>query len=249
MKLLTLIGLLSILTMSSNPSFLSDQLDYQRVRKAHDEYYESLSEQLSKLDIHSGAFSIYLRAFKEEGELEVWLKADDDATYTLFKTYAVCAKSGELGPKRQQGDKQVPEGFYHIDRFNPKSLYHLSMGINYPNRSDKARSKASKLGGDIFIHGDCMTIGCLPITDEKIAELYLLCVMAKDRGATNIPVNILPWKMNPSNYSKWMSNSDNSEFTKELWSELKSAYDYFETKKKLPGIRFSSDGSQRVVEG
>ncbi len=110
---------------------------------------------------------ILLRAYKQESELELWAKNKKDKQYTLLKTYKICASSGTLGPKRKQGDIQVPEGFYVIDRFNPVSNFYLSLGVSYPNASDKILGVKGALGGDIFIHGNCVTIGCLPISDDK----------------------------------------------------------------------------------
>src|SRR5690606_11025729 len=98
--------------------------------------------------------------------------------FTLVKTYPVCSSSGLPGPKRKKGDRQTPEGFYHIDRFNPQSAFHLSLGINYPNSSDKILGHSDP-GGDIFIHGSCVTIGCVPLTDDLIKEVYVLAVEAK----------------------------------------------------------------------
>ncbi len=90
------------------------------------------------------------------------------------------------------GDYQVPEGFYYINEFNPRSLYHLSLGLNYPNASDRMLCDMSQPGGDIYIHGSCVTTGCIPITDGQIEELYVLAAHAKDMGQDFIPVHIFP---------------------------------------------------------
>ena len=116
-----------------------------------------------------------------------------DGPYTLIRIYKVAAASGELGPKRKEGDQQVPEGFYVIDRFNPQSAYHLSLGLNYPNASDKILSDKQKPGSDIFIHGNEVSIGCLAMTDDKIKEIYLLALDAKPNGP--IPVHIFPARL------------------------------------------------------
>ena len=83
-------------------------------------------------------------------------------------------QSGTTGPKRLQGDFQVPEGFYHINEFNPNSNYHLSMGLNYPNSSDRILSDSLRPGGEIYIHGSCVSVGCIPLNDDEIEELYLI---------------------------------------------------------------------------
>jgi murein L,D-transpeptidase YafK len=234
------------MSVKNDTGFKKQQLGYERVSSAHDRCSDVIDNLLEKQGLAHEPFEIYLRAFKEEGELEVWTRKKGDTEFRLLKNYAICAKSGSLGPKRKQGDKQVPEGFYHVDRFNPMSHYHLSLGVNYPNRSDLRRSDSKQPGGDIFIHGKCVTIGCLPITDAQIEELYLLCVEVKDRGVDHIPITFFPLRMDPKNYSKLISKENPSTEVKELWSVLKSAYDYFNIEKKLPSIRFEPDGSHII---
>ncbi|WP_368737359.1 murein L,D-transpeptidase family protein, partial [Acinetobacter pittii] len=80
----------------------------------------------------------------------------------------VCALSGVLGPKRKEGDYQVPEGFYYINEFRPNSNYHLALGLNYPNAADIQWSDSLHPGNEIFIHGGCITVGCIPIQDHQI---------------------------------------------------------------------------------
>ena len=94
---------------------------------------------------------IYLRAFKDEKKIELWAKNFTDSKYKLIKVYKICRTSGDLGPKREQGDRQIPEGFYHINRFNPYSNFLLSLGLNYPNKSDRILGEKGNLGNDIFI--------------------------------------------------------------------------------------------------
>ncbi|HEX8659006.1 MAG TPA: L,D-transpeptidase family protein, partial [Hymenobacter sp.] len=113
---------------------------------------------------------IFLRVIKTRQELEVWARNQGDNCFELLRSYPLAATSGRLGPKRRANDYQVPEGFYEIDRFNPQSHYHLSLGLNYPNADDRALGEPNP-GGDIFIHGGEVTVGCLPITDIGIEEV------------------------------------------------------------------------------
>lgn len=118
---------------------------------------------------------VVLAGFKEEKLLEVWASAG--TSFKRVKTYPVLAASGGPGPKRREGDRQVPEGIYRLTGFNPNSSYHLSVRVDYPNAEDRAVARAegrSDLGGDIFIHGKAVSIGCLAIGDDAIEELYLL---------------------------------------------------------------------------
>ena len=166
--------------MLGQTNFLEKQLTYQRVQLAFTEKEDDLKKDFKAQCLTWPPEAIYIRSFKSELELELWVYEKDK--YFLFRQYDVCAGSGSLGPKNKQGDRQVPEGFYFIDRFNPLSNFWLSLGINYPNKADAARSNANDLGGDIFIHGSCSTVGCLPMNDENIKEIYLLSILAKNKG-------------------------------------------------------------------
>lgn len=134
---------------------------------------------------------ILMVALKEEQLLEVY-GVDGDGT-KLIKRYSFTATSGQLGPKLKEGDRQIPEGVYRIEYLNPNSSYYLSMKISYPNEFDKSKTKFSDfkdLGGDIFIHGKAVTIGCVPIGDEAIEEVFIL---AQNAIMKEIKVIISPW--------------------------------------------------------
>jgi murein L,D-transpeptidase YafK len=105
-------------------------------------------------------------------------------------------QSGAMGPKRMEGDYQVPEGFYYINEFNPNSLYHLSLGLNYPNASDRILSDSSRPGNNIYIHGNCVSTGCIPISDVPIEELYYIASNVKAQGQDFIPVHVFPVRYN-----------------------------------------------------
>ena len=247
MKIFVTIALLSFsFAVFSQESFKTDQQRYKRVRTAYTEKYAAIESLLKENNIDLSDFSIYLRSFKKEEELELWAKSGDDTTYRLLKTYEICSSSGEIGPKRQEGDLQVPEGFYKIEIFNPYSNFYLSMGLNYPNRSDRILGVKGSLGGDIYIHGSCVTIGCIPITDEQIKELYVICVEAKRVGQNNIPVTIFPARLTKTNYEQLVKDYANEEDNLGLWSDLKQAYDLFNRNRQLPSISFLSNGRHSV---
>jgi murein L,D-transpeptidase YafK len=134
---------------------------------------------------------LLFRVFKDEMELEVWASARSSGPLVHVATYPVCAASGGRGPKSRQWDGQVPEGFYRIEGFNPSSRFHLSMRVGYPNAWDRRRSRGVPLGGDIMIHGNCVSIGCLAMTDEGIRELWVLAEPVRKAGGT-IHVHIFP---------------------------------------------------------
>jgi murein L,D-transpeptidase YafK len=224
-------GLLVLLTTCLSTAqvkiaaFKASQLKYAKVKDAYDTKWNSLKEGIKAIKVNPEKYDIYLRAFKQDEKMEVWLKNTDETTYTLFKTYDICASSGYLGPKRQEGDGQVPEGFYTIDLLNPTSNYYLSMRVSYPNSSDLILKTGKNAGGAIMVHGNCVTIGCLPMTDDKIKELYVLCLEAKNRDRT-VKIDIFPAKMTTENM-KLINGNYPKEYTT-FWNTLKPAYDYFE---------------------
>ncbi len=235
-----------LLSSFGTDGFKDDQLRYPRVRAAYKESESSMLALLQNRQIERTKLNVYLRAFKSEQELELWGRNATDGAYQLIKTYEVCQTSGELGPKREQGDLQIPEGFYHIDRFNPSSNYHLSLGINYPNRSDRILGVKGNLGGDIFIHGACVTIGCLPITDSQIKELYIFCVEARNNGQSKIPVTIFPARLTDEAFEQ-LTNEHRADAGKvESWTDLKSGYDEFDETKEPPKVVFLETGRHRV---
>jgi hypothetical protein len=141
------------------------------------------------------------------------------------------------------GDYQVPEGFYYINEFNPKSEYHFALGLNYPNASDHILSDSVQPGGDIYIHGSCVTTGCIPITDGQIEELYVLAVHAKDLGEDFIPVHIFPVNFdNPRSVeylNKYLQTfSEYGPFAR----SMRSAFYYFEKYREVPFVMVNGRG-------
>lgn len=227
---------LNLFIMHAQNSFLEEQLEYERVVEAFVEKEAVLEKSFNNQGLSWPPKEIYIRNFKAELDLEIWVLEEEG--FRFFKEYEVCVGSGTLGPKLRQGDKQVPEGFYTIDRFNPASNFWLSLGINYPNKVDLIRSKDEDPGGDIFIHGDCVTIGCMPMTDDIIKEIYVLAVLAKNNGQEEIHVDIFPYKFN------FLNNAIFSAYAKHkgLWNVLEEQYTYFNSTKSLKRFYMSDDG-------
>jgi len=223
-------------------SFKEQQLKITRVKTAYAEKEKLVKTLFSSKGMDLSSADIYFRAFKKEAQMEVWAKASKENKYVLIKTFSVCASSGVLGPKRKQGDGQVPEGFYEIDRFNPASNFHLSLGLNYPNKSDKILGKAN-LGGDIFIHGNCVTIGCLPLTDDLIKEVYIMAVEARSRGQQRIPVHVFPCKLNKLEFRYLEDKYKGNSVLVDFWKNLEAGYQIFEKNRVLPSISVDSKGA------
>ncbi|WP_149141751.1 L,D-transpeptidase family protein [Gemmobacter caeruleus] len=101
----------------------------------------------------------------------------------VLKQYDISLGFAPVGHKQFEGDGKTPEGAYYISYHNPKSRYHLSVGISYPNQNDVAFAEAQgkSPGGDIMIHGRSRykginkgdwTAGCIAITDSEMEEVY-----------------------------------------------------------------------------
>ncbi len=238
--ILTIICCNSVLAQQN---FLSQQKQYARVRTALTDKEQNLIENLRKNGLATNDVNILIAAYKAEEQLEVYAKKKNETVYKLIAVYDVCASSGTLGPKRKSGDRQVPEGFYKIDRFNPISNFYLSLGINYPNQSDRKKSNASNSGGDIFIHGSCVTIGCLPMTDDKIKEIYLYAVFAHNNGQNNIPVYIFPFRMTDANFQEYKNNNIQNQELINFWANLKTGYDKFVSEKKVLNEKVDKSGN------
>jgi murein L,D-transpeptidase YafK len=230
------------LTLSAQTTFLQQQKSYSRVRTAIAEKEKTVRDSLHKNRLTPDSIHILITVFKSEKKLEIYAKKTTESIYSKIASYDICRSSGDLGPKRKEGDGQVPEGFYHIDRFNPFSNFYLSLGINYPNPSDRKKSQAKRPGGDIFIHGSCVTVGCLPMTDGIIKEIYLYAVFAGNSGQGKIPVYIFPFRMTDINFNAYRQKySDDRELTA-FWSNLKTGYDRFEKEKKALNVSVNKNG-------
>lgn len=234
-------------SVSSVSSFIDFQKSLQRPSDALTKNEVALQKQFEDKKLVWPAKYVYIRSFKYDSQLEVWVKNERKEPYKLFKTYKVCALAGTLGPKRMEGDYQVPEGFYYINEFNPKSTYHLSLGLNYPNESDKILSDARNPGGDIYIHGSCVTVGCIPLTDPMIEEVYIITAHAKNMGQDFIPVHIFPIRYNVKKSTEYLGRlTKDDEQLRNFSSHLEGAFYYFEKYHQLPVVMVSDKGEYFV---
>lgn len=225
-------------------SLKEQQSSYVRVAEALKKKEALIYQKLHLAGITpNSSFDLYFRAFKKEEVMEVWVKNKGEFTYTLLTQWPFCSSVGFLGPKTEQGDRQIPEGFYRISELNPLSDYHLSLKINYPNQADSIRSRGKNPGGQIYVHGGCETVGCIPLSDTTIEEAYLLCIMAA-AGKTSlpeIPVHIFPAHLRPDTFKAIASSYNNTSLNK-FWGNLRTCYVYFETYRKLPLITIDPGG-------
>jgi len=178
------------------PTFgMAHKLDVQQgIRDVISRYGTSTETQLINLFQKAQAdyppTDVALLAFKQEREVQLWAKSNNIWKY--IHTYPFTASSGHLGPKLKEHDRQIPEGIYHLTSFNPYSAMHLSMMINYPNHFDRLHASLdgrSRLGGNIFIHGKAMSVGCLAVGDKAIEQLFYL---THEVGLDHVKIIISP---------------------------------------------------------
>lgn len=243
----TALILLACIALSFLPKtdFLAEQKKFERVKSAYTEKESVIEAPLKVHTISKDNLNILIVVYKEEQELDVYAKNKNESAYTKINSYKICASSGVLGPKRKQGDGQVPEGFYSIEKFNPASNYYLSLGVSYPNRADKLKSRAPNLGSDIFIHGECVTIGCIPMTNDKIKEIYIYAAQARQSGQANIPVYIFPYKMTAENSKMHSYKYKAQPELLKFWENIKEGYD--KLMKNNKEVNYSVDGKGDYV--
>ena len=174
---------------------------------------------------------IVIRAYKKEAEIEIW-KQNRAGDYVLLKSYPVCRWSGQLGPKRKEGDRQVPEGFYTVSasQMNPFSSYWLAFNVGYPNPLEKSLGRS---GGDIMVHGTCSSRGCFAMTDAQIEEIYAVMREAFNAGQKNIQFQSYPFHMTAENLAKFRHDPNMP-----YWKNLKEGSDHFEVTKREPKINY-----------
>lgn len=233
------------LSPAEGRAFRADQLSQARVRTANARVAERVASMFREAGLPYPT-DVMFRVFKQERVFEVWGLDPETGRYTLVRDYPVCRVSGHLGPKTRRGDLQVPEGFYSIDLFNPWSRFHLSMRVSYPNRSDLARGRFDeRMGGDIYVHGGCATVGCVPVTDSVIEELYVLAVEARGNGQASIPIHIFPARMEGDAMRGLFDAAGGDWSLWRFWLDLKAGYDHFETHRTEPTITIDEDGFYR----
>lgn len=207
----------------------SQQRSFTPLEYVHYKTRPQLQTRLAKQDLHIGD-PVYIRAFKSEMQMEVWLQNRQTGQYDLFRTYPICRASGMLGPKEKEGDLQAPEGFYNVaaEQLNPNSKYYLAFNLGYPNEYDRSHKRT---GNALMIHGNCVSKGCFAMTDAHIGEIYLLVEESLKNGQESVPVHIFPFRMTEQKmalrlYSPWYP----------FWVNLKEGYDSFEVARMPPQV-------------
>ncbi len=185
---------------------------------------------------------VFLRVFKAEGELEAWASSEKGGRMERIATYKVCKMSGDIGPKRREGDLQVPEGFYRIEYFWPDSAFYLAGKVSYPNGLDKQLGGASP-GGDIMLHGGCASIGCISMSDERMEELYVMGTSVYFQGEP-VAIHIFPTR----EIHELIASGEHPEH-RDFWANLAEGLDAFEKDKRVPNVRVGWKGRYELADG
>lgn len=200
----------------------------QRADAAADRVRPALERDLAAAGLAFGA-PVFVRIFKAEHELELWL-ARDDGTFALFRTWPIRRWSGDLGPKLRQGDGQAPEGFYRVAarQLNPYSRYHLAFNLGYPNAYDRAHART---GDFLMVHGSCVSIGCYAMGDDAIEQIYTLVAAALVRGQPAFDVHAFPFRFDGVDdarfgHTRWGA----------FWRELSAGWFAFERTRVPPRV-------------
>ncbi len=201
-----------------------------------------LEAALKQLHLKLGE-AVFIRIFKEEKELELWVKGSRNDQYTLFKIYKTDDWSGELGPKLREGDRQTPEGFYYVtaSRLRPNTRHHLGLDLGYPNAYDQYHGRT---GSDITIHGKGRGFGSFALADANMDEVYTLAEAALKNGQKFFRVNVFPFRMTDKRMDRvWKTQPHWVKF----WVNLKEGYDFFENAGFPPNVNVR--GGNYVFEG
>jgi murein L,D-transpeptidase YafK len=212
----------------------------QRVAHAKAARQETVNALFEKAGASWPPKDVLYRVFKQEREFEVWA-GDGVSELKLIGTYGICAASGDLGPKRKEGDYQVPEGFYKVGYFFPTSSYYLAAQVNYPNQSDKIRGNKTAPGSDILIHGRCASIGCISMTDERVEEIYLVGWAAFMEGKPTLIHSF------PSRDIDKLRRDPKHAQHHDFWAEIEPGMKAFDESHRIPSVRIEPDGRYVVT--
>jgi murein L,D-transpeptidase YafK len=182
-----------------------------------------------------------LRAFKRERVLEVWAASRPGDSLSLVASYGVCAASGELGPKRVEGDEQVPEGLYKIKDTLPATPFYLALHVDYPNIADRILGDKRRPGSEILIHGSCASVGCLSMTDERAAEIYVAASAYRSAGGS-LDLHIFPARDMAA-----LLAAPESAPHRPFWENLRPFLETFERTHRVPRSRVGQDGRYLLV--
>jgi len=196
---------------------------------------ERLRGELADLGLELGD-PVYLRVFKEESELELWMKSRHEPYYILFKVFRLTHCAGKPGPKLREGDGQAPEGFYFASSGNmrPETRHHLGIDLGFPNSYD---ADCGYTGSDLMIHGGATSAGAFALSPQDMEEAYAVAEAGLEGGQKILRINIFPFRMTDKRMEQaWKGNPSCLDF----WVNLKEGYDFFENVGLPPVVEVAS---------
>ncbi|MBN2494443.1 MAG: peptidoglycan-binding protein [Deltaproteobacteria bacterium] len=211
--------------------------------------------------------AVLLRAFKKEREIEIWARNTGQERMRLLQTLPICALDADPGPKLRQGDHKTPEGFYYASFHYSSSNWYMwiklepeaidSMGavgdgscfkiyIHYPNELDPLRSRAAgfrNTGGSIFAHGNCVTDGCISLSNRNFLYLFALARHHAPRHG-RLQIHIFPFRFagtadmraEAARYIHLKALGE--ERLLRFWENLRQGYELFNQRRQPVKIRF-----------
>jgi murein L,D-transpeptidase YafK len=188
---------------------------------------------------NASAQEMLLRVFKEEKVLEVWIKKQSDSVFHLAGSFPA-RNDMPLGPKQNDRDGKVPEGFYYINKLNSAGL---SLTINFPNVADKIIQHNQHLKGKAGItSGENSMTSDILLSKENLQDLSVYFVEAKNNGCEYVPIHIFPFKMSAANLQKKLSAYKNDKGLCDFWTMIEPGYTFFEKFHKPPVYSYSRTG-------
>ena len=216
-----------------------------RSRSIVDETLARLEGELVPLGLAPGD-PVFLRIFKEESELEIWMKPAGEPFFALFKVHRLSSVAGQSGPKLREGDGQAPEGFYEIgaSSLRPETRHYLGIDLGFPNAYDQSRGRT---GSDLMIHGGSSTAGGFALAPGAMDEVYALADAAFRAGQDLCAIHLFPFRLTDSRMDRVWSSQP--RWTEE-WVNFKEGFDFFENVRQPPAIALAGDRYDfRLVEG
>lgn len=199
-----------------------------------------LKERLKAIG-YEGKIRLYVRIFKEEKTLEVWIQSK--GIYKLYKSFEVCNYSGKLGPKVAEGDKQAPEGFYHVpadDVLWSSRKWPRALNLAFPNVFDALKKRT---GSYLLIHGGCSSEGCYALKNGPMSILYDLVSIALKSGQTILPIHIFPFRLTDKNWARHLPQKAGKKW-EAFWRGMQPVYDGFQNNRIIPSIYVCQTGYQ-----
>lgn len=215
-----LLSVFAVLMVACSPPLDYTQELHYKIHKFYHYAEARLKPDFKRAGLPYPPRQIALLAFKHERKMQLWARNNIQDRWHYIKTFHIFAASGGPGPKLREGDRQVPEGVYQIVGLNPRSRFDLSMHVNYPNSFDRYHASLdgrTHLGGDIFIHGNRRSIGCMAIGNNNIQQLFVLADLV---GIKNITVIIAP---NDLRYEKPLRSREHVKWLPQLYDEIREA--------------------------